>query len=284
MAEMDPKRTALAGRLRRAREMAGLSQGQVAKELDLHRPSVSEIEAGRRRVTAEELTDLADLYKVDALWLLGKSRPSDEHQARVELAARELTKLRAEDLDQVLEVLFALRGGSEFEASDSEGSALDEETARSSATAESRGDLITDLTAGREYSYQERSTLEKVALERSFQRRRELLEDSLTTSQVASLLGTSRQTPHDRVKGGTLLAVADRGTLRFPSWQFDSEGPDGVIEGLPEVSRALNASTLAKISWFVRPNQYLAGRTPLEAIRGGEVETVRMAADTVGMS
>lgn len=109
MAEMDPKRMALAERLRTAREMAGLSQGQVAKKLGLHRPSVSEMEAGRRRVSAEELAELADLYAVDLSWLAGVEAASDEHQARVELAARELSKLREEDLDRVLKVLSTLR-------------------------------------------------------------------------------------------------------------------------------------------------------------------------------
>lgn len=109
MAEVDPKRMALAERLRTAREMAGLSQGQVAKKLGLHRPSVSEMEAGRRRVSAEELTELADLYAVDLSWLAGGEAVPDEHQARVELAARELSKLREEDLDRVLKVLSALR-------------------------------------------------------------------------------------------------------------------------------------------------------------------------------
>jgi transcriptional regulator with XRE-family HTH domain len=99
----------LAERLRTAREMAGLSQGQVAKRLGIHRPSVSEIEAGRRRVSAEELTELADLYMVDLSWLAGVNATSDEHQGRVELAARELSKLREEDLDRVLKVLSALR-------------------------------------------------------------------------------------------------------------------------------------------------------------------------------
>lgn len=37
-------RSALAGRLREARKLAGLSQGHVAGILGLHRPSISEIE------------------------------------------------------------------------------------------------------------------------------------------------------------------------------------------------------------------------------------------------
>lgn len=51
----------IAARLRVAREAAGLSQGQVAKLMGLHRPTISEIEAGRRRVTGEELVQFAKL-------------------------------------------------------------------------------------------------------------------------------------------------------------------------------------------------------------------------------
>ena len=159
-----------------------------------------------------------------------------------------------------------------------------ERALESPEVSEERRELVADLTGGREYGRQERSALEMAVLARSFKRRRELLGGSLSASQVAALLGTTRQTPHDRVKGGTLLAVLDRGAWRFPAWQFDPEGPDGVVEGLGEVLRALHASPLAKASWFVRPNPYLEGRTPLEALREGQVEAVRSAAETVGTS
>ncbi len=149
---------------------------------------------------------------------------------------------------------------------------------------EERRDLVAQLTGGREYGRQERSALEMATLARSFRRRKELLEGALTAPQVADLLDTTRQTPHDRIKSGTLLAVLDRGVWRFPAWQFDPEGPDGVIEGLPDVLRTLHTSSLAKASWLVRPNQYLEGRTPLEVLKEGLRGPVRSAAETVGMS
>ena len=97
-------------RLRTARQMAGLSQGQVARLLNLHRPSVSEAEAGRRRVPTEELAEYARIYGVSPGWLSGfgpdKLEPSNP---RVELAARELGKLKPEDLERVLHLLAALR-------------------------------------------------------------------------------------------------------------------------------------------------------------------------------
>ena len=57
------KKEIIASRIREARKMAGLSQGQVARMLELRRPSISEAEAGRRNVSAEELTKLADSYQ-----------------------------------------------------------------------------------------------------------------------------------------------------------------------------------------------------------------------------
>ncbi len=149
---------------------------------------------------------------------------------------------------------------------------------------EERRELVAELTGGREYGRQERSALEMATLARSFRRRKELLEGALTAPKVAKLLDTTRQTPHDRVRSGTLLAVLDRGVWRFPAWQFDPEGPDGVVEGLPDVLQTLHTSPLAKASWLVRPNQYLEGRTPLETLKEGRKEAVRSAAETVGES
>lgn len=107
---MDDRRANVARRLRTAREMAGLSQGQVARMLRIHRPSVTEAEAGRRRVPAEELSELATIYGVSVNWLSGFGEDKlDPRNPRVELAARELGKLKPEDLDRVLQLLAALR-------------------------------------------------------------------------------------------------------------------------------------------------------------------------------
>ena len=144
--------------------------------------------------------------------------------------------------------------------------------------------LVAELTVGRAYSREEQVALELSALVRSFRHRRALLADALTVAQVAELLGTSRQTPHDRVRGGSLLAVLDRGVLRFPAWQFDPEGPDGVVLGLPAVLRALQVSPLAKANWLTRPNPYLEGETPLAALKRGETERVVGLARAVGVN
>jgi transcriptional regulator with XRE-family HTH domain len=105
----DEEHGGLVDRMRSAREMAGLSQAQVARILHMHRPTISEMEAGRRKVSADELRRLADLYEVDIAWLAGSR--STEDQPRIELAARELAKLKEDDLDRVLRLLQSLRRG-----------------------------------------------------------------------------------------------------------------------------------------------------------------------------
>lgn len=106
----DTHRSALAGRLREARKAAGLSQGQVAKLLQMHRPTISEIEAGNRRVSAEELTKFAETYGVTVSWLLGETAEQLEmNDPRLQLAARELSKLKPDDLDRLLRLLASMR-------------------------------------------------------------------------------------------------------------------------------------------------------------------------------
>lgn len=99
----------IAAKLRLSREQSGLSQGQVAKMLGLHRPAISEIEAGRRRITAEELAKLAEIYGVSLSWLTTTPSEAGESNIRIELAARQLAKLDDEDLNRLLELIRALK-------------------------------------------------------------------------------------------------------------------------------------------------------------------------------
>jgi hypothetical protein len=152
-------------------------------------------------------------------------------------------------------------------------------------SSESKGvawELAQRLAGGRVYSREERIQLDAEALKHAFEFRRDLLSDSCSVPEVAELLGTSRQTPHDRVRTEQLLGVMDRGHLRLPRWQFDPDAPGGVVPGLADVLRALEASPLARASWFVRPNPYLEERTPAEVLRQGDRDRVVDAARLVG--
>lgn len=109
MKKVDSKRADIGARIKMAREMAGLSQGQVGKLMGLHRPSVTEMEAGNRRVSAEELEQLAGHFDVSTSWLLGEDEGSSPDAAKLQLAARELQKLKPEDLDRLMKLLATIR-------------------------------------------------------------------------------------------------------------------------------------------------------------------------------
>ncbi len=94
------ERDKIALRLKEARTLSGLSQAQAADKLDLQRPTISEIESGRRKVSADELIQFANLYKVSTAWLLHEEKEDD-----IKFAARELSKLSAEDREKVMAIL-----------------------------------------------------------------------------------------------------------------------------------------------------------------------------------
>jgi len=113
MTDLRNRRELIASRVKLARQYAGLSQGQIAALLKIPRPSVSEVEAGRRRVSAEELAEFANLCGVSVAWLAGENTDSVDHDRdRIDLAARELNKLKSEDVDRIMKLLLAMRTAS----------------------------------------------------------------------------------------------------------------------------------------------------------------------------
>ncbi len=110
MGQNDTKPSAVGERLRWAREQSGLTQSQVAKILEYHRPTISQIEAGQRVVRPDEIARFAQIYSVKEAWIIhGDSAFVDHPDARIELAARELAKLRKDDLDAILRVIKVMR-------------------------------------------------------------------------------------------------------------------------------------------------------------------------------
>jgi transcriptional regulator with XRE-family HTH domain len=106
----DTTKEAIARRLKEARRLAGLSQAHVAQLIELQRPAISEIEAGNRRVSAEELARLASIYDVSVVWLLGEVEEElDLRDEKLQLAARALKKLSGDDLTRLLRILATLK-------------------------------------------------------------------------------------------------------------------------------------------------------------------------------
>lgn len=59
----------LRGRMREAREAAGLTQGQAARLLSVSRALVTAWEDGTRRIGEDKIAPIASLYDVSEVWL-----------------------------------------------------------------------------------------------------------------------------------------------------------------------------------------------------------------------
>lgn len=99
--------TAIGRRLRDAREVLGLTQGDAATALGVQRTSISSIEAGKRNVTATELQKLATLYRRTATWILGDEADADVSASALLRATKTLSE---EDQQQVLRFAQFLAG------------------------------------------------------------------------------------------------------------------------------------------------------------------------------
>jgi len=95
----------IANRLRSAREMAGLSQGQAEKMLGMHRPTISEIEAGRRNVKSDELPQLTNLYGIEISWITEGKVNEDKIDQSILAAARELSSMKDEDIQILINTI-----------------------------------------------------------------------------------------------------------------------------------------------------------------------------------
>lgn len=82
----------LGDRIRRARDASGLTQAEVAEQLGLSRPTVSEIEAGHRGVSYLELDRIASLFGKDVLEFLRPAFDAGDALAAVFRAAPELAE------------------------------------------------------------------------------------------------------------------------------------------------------------------------------------------------
>lgn len=118
----------LGRRIRSAREACGLTQEQVATDLDISRPTVAQIEAGNRAVSSLELDQLAhllgrdirdfvakDFGEADPLAALFRAQPEVLAESSVAEALRDCVALGREITS--LERLLGIDGGSSATAS-----------------------------------------------------------------------------------------------------------------------------------------------------------------------
>lgn len=114
-----------------------------------------------------------------------------------------------------------------------------------------------------------------VAIARSAEAKVRLAEQAgglLPADTAGQLLGISRAAVDKRRGGGKLLAVRVRSDWHYPVCQFrDGE----VLNGLPEVVAGLGDTTgWSVLSFLLSEDDALGGRTPLDALRAGELTAV----------
>jgi hypothetical protein len=105
--------------------------------------------------------------------------------------------------------------------------------------------------------------------------KQELMERAgggLTSSQVAGVLGITRQGVDKRRSRGTLLAVpTGSGDYLYPACQFTAEG---VVPGLAEILQAFQVQNpWTQLSALLSPTPALNNRTILDALQKGEADT-----------
>lgn len=109
--------------------------------------------------------------------------------------------------------------------------------------------------------------------------------DRLETTQVARLLGVTRQALAKRQSTGSLLGLSGDGTTWYPTWQFDID--EARIR--PEVrdligafrERLDNVDPLVIAAWATTPqDEDLSGETPAQWLRAGrDPDPLRRAAE-----
>lgn len=109
---------------------------------------------------------------------------------------------------------------------------------------------------------------------------------SVSSTEAAKRYGGRRPVTAEalrvKAKAGSLIAVRDGlGEWLFPAWQFDKRG--GLLPGLTDVLKALRDGHPAytdttPVTFFLNPSPHLSGRSPLDALRAGEVQEVILQA------
>lgn len=105
---------------------------------------------------------------------------------------------------------------------------------------------------------------------------------TLSSEEVARLLGISKTAVFKRLEAGRLLAWREERlqAARFPRWQFDEQGR--VLAGFEDTLAVLNGDARldawGKVLFFLQARDRLGDRRPLDLLREGKVEEVRLAA------
>lgn len=103
----------------------------------------------------------------------------------------------------------------------------------------------------------------------------------LSSTQVASLLGITRQAVDKRRRSGQLIGLpTGKNRFAYPAWQFTT---GETLPGLETVLQHLQVrDPWMQTAFMLNGNLRLDGMSPLEALRQGKQEEVGKAAQTYG--
>ncbi len=91
----------LGTRLREAREYLGLTQDDVAKLVGVSRVIITNIEAGTRKVSAEELSKLSKIYG----WTMEELIEGEKKEKNMPMFARAFSELSEEDQKEIINLI-----------------------------------------------------------------------------------------------------------------------------------------------------------------------------------
>jgi hypothetical protein len=102
---------------------------------------------------------------------------------------------------------------------------------------------------------------------------------SLSGSEVARMLGVSRQAVNQRAGRGSLLAIADGQGVRYPGWQFRDGSPVRGLRDLVRSARDAGVDDAALATWIEADQDRVAAVTADRAdsliARVGDARRVR---------
>ncbi len=112
--------------------------------------------------------------------------------------------------------------------------------------------------------------------------RARLLADCISASQAGQITNRSRQAVERQRREGRLVALRAGRQWRYPKWQFDIDGPGGLVAGLDVVVRSLRLSPHASALWLTTPKAELGGKAPIAALHKRQTDRVIRLAEEQG--
>ncbi len=115
---------------------------------------------------------------------------------------------------------------------------------------------------------------------RARKNRARVLQECVSAAEAGALANRSRQAVERQRRVGSLLALRVGREWRYPVWQFDIDGPAGLVPGLKAVLRNLRLSAFGASLWLTTPKEQLGDERPIELLRQRQGNRVlRLAKD-----